>query len=278
LPIYVSQLITMFGGSIQILLLGALQTVTSVGIFTAASRISMIGKMFHNSIVSVAMPIVSELYSEKDWKQLAHFYQTMTKWTFSFNLPLFLIALLFSKPILSIFGEGFVAGSLALTVLAAGKLIDASTGICGVVINMTGRTWLNTFNSILTLTSTLALNLLLIPRTGIMGAAIAAATATTVLNVTRLLEVFVLFRLLPYNRDFAKPILAGLVATAVTWLITLRVFSGTGLVYAILGVIFLLTTYASMIVVLGLSQEDQLVLKRLRERLGRRIMPKRDPG
>jgi O-antigen/teichoic acid export membrane protein len=278
LPVYFGRLVAIFGGSIQTLLLGALNTVLSVGIFTAASRVSIVGKMFHNSIVAVAMPIVSELHSKGDQKQLAHFYQTMTKWTFSFNLPLFMVVLLFSQPILSIFGDSFVAGSMALIVLSAGNLVDAGTGICGVIINMTGHTRLNTVNSMLVFVLTLALNLLLIPSLGMMGAAIAMSVATIVLNLTRLLEVFVLFRLLPYNRSFIKPILAGLTATTTTFAVTHWISDRADLVYLILSVTFLLVIYVFMILLLGLSQEDQMILKRLRGRLGRTITLKRNHG
>jgi O-antigen/teichoic acid export membrane protein len=267
LPLYFSRLIAMFGSNLQTVLLGVLNTVTSVGVFTAASRVSTIGTLFHSSIVVSAMPVVSELYSRGEKEQLGHVYQTMTKWTFTFNLPMFLIIIMFSKPILSIFGDSFVAGSFALTILAFGSLVNAGTGICGVLITMTGYTWLRTINSLLVLALTLTLNLLLIPRMGIVGAAIAGAGATALSNLARLLQVFLLFRLLPYNRSFIKPVLAGLAALAVTLVATRWVFTGTSLIYAAVNVTFLLVTYVAMILLLGLSEDDQIVLERLQRRL-----------
>lgn len=267
LPVYFSQVIDVLGGSLGILLLGMLNTTTSVGIFAAAARVSVVGKLFHSSIVVVSQPIVSDLYSKGDRDQLKHFYQVMTKWTFAFNFPLFLIIVIFSGPILSIFGDSFIAGSAGLVILAFGFLIDAGTGICGVVINMTGHTWLNIINSILVVAITLALNILLIPGLGVIGAAIAAGVATTILNLSRLLEVFKLFRLWPYNVEFIKPILAGVTAMAVTLVIKQWVLIGTSLIYLALGATCLLLTYVIMILVLGLSQEDHMILKRLHSRL-----------
>lgn len=267
LPVYFSQIIDVVGGNLGILLLGMLSTTTAVGIFAAAARVSVVGKLFHSSIVAVSQPIVSDLYSKGDQDQLEHFYQVMTKWTFTFNFPLFLIIVIFSGPILSIFGDSFVAGSVVLVILAFGFLIDASTGICGVVINMTGHTWLNIINSILVVALMVTLNILLIPGLGLMGAAIAAGVATAILNLSRLLEVFKLFRLWPYNGEFIKPILAGVTALAVTLVIKQWLFVGTSLIYLALGAICLLLTYVIMILVLGLSQEDHMILKRLHSRL-----------
>lgn len=266
-PVYLSGLIAMFGNNLQIILLGMLGTVASVGVFTAASRIGLAGQIFHNSIVEIAMPIVSELHSDKNIDQLGHFYQTVTKWTFTFNLPLFLISLLFAKPLLAIFGEDFTRGSAALIILALGNLANAGAGVCGVIVTMTGHTWLNTLNSILALVITLSLNVLLIPVWGYVGAAIATALGMTVVNGARLIEVFVLFRLLPYNRGFIKPILAGLVAATASFFVTRWLYGGSNLIYVFLNIAFLLVVYVLVIWLLRLSEEDRAVLERVHYRL-----------
>jgi O-antigen/teichoic acid export membrane protein len=241
--------------------------VAAVGIFTVAARVTTLGKMFHRSIVTSAMPIISEMYNKGELEQLGRFYRTATRWTFSFNLPFFLIVLLFSEPILSIFGESFVAGSTALVILSFGNVIDAGTGICGAVITMTGRPLLNTLNSFLVLALTLVLNILLIPRLGVIGAAIPAAAATSLINLLRLSQVFMIFRLLPYDKTFFKPIVGGIAATAVAYLMARRILVGGDLVSTALNIILFLAVYITVTLLLGLSEEDRLVLAGLRRRL-----------
>lgn len=263
LPVYLSRLIGTFGGNVQTVLLGTLNTVTNVGIFNVVSQANLIGDMFHQSIVTASMPIVSELYSQGEREQIGRFYQTMTKWTFTVNLPLFLILLLFPVPILSVFGGSFVDGAAALAVLAWGNLVNVGTGICGVLLDMSGNTLLKLANSIATVALTLVLNILLIPRWGLVGAATASLTAAVVINLLRLSEVFILFRLLPYNLGFAKPIAAGLVALAAAWAIRQFFATEANLIYVFMNVGLLLATYAGLILLLGLSQEDRTVLARL---------------
>jgi O-antigen/teichoic acid export membrane protein len=269
LPVYASRLMDMFGSNLQTFLLGILNTATAVGIFTAAFRVSVVGKMFHQSVVVISMPIVSDLYDKEDWLGVKHFYQLMTKWTLTFNLPLFLIILLFPDSILSLFGEAFEAGAIALIILALGNLLDASTGICGVIINMTGNTWLNIINSVLVLVLTIVLNVLLVPTYGVLGAAIAIAAAVSAVNFARLLEVFFLFRILPYNFSYLKPLSAGAGAGLITYLLSLWVLPAPGLLRALLGATILGMVYIAFTLALGLSDDDRMVLARMGNRFNR---------
>jgi O-antigen/teichoic acid export membrane protein len=269
LPIYLSDLIRTFGGQIQTILLGVLDTVANVGVFVVASRINIVGQMFHRSIVAASSPVVSELYDRGAGEQMRRFYQTVTKWTFTLNLPLFLIILLFPGPILSIFGKSFVGGATALTILAWANLVNTGTGICGVVLDMTGNTTLKLVNSLITFGLTLGLNFLLIPRWNLVGAAIAALASAAVVNLLRLLEVYILFRMHPYNSSFLKPVSAGLVTLIVAGGLRWLSPSGLNLVYVVIGMVVMLVVYSGMILVLGLSPEDHMVLSRLRRRVGR---------
>ncbi len=267
LPLYLTYLINTFRGNIQTILLGALNTISTVGIFTVASQINQVGRMFHQSIVISSMPIVSELYGQGQREALARLYQTMTKWTFTLNLPMFLTVLLFPVPILSIFGKGFTDGAAAVIILAWGNLVDAGTGICGVILDMTGKTTLSLLNSTILSILTIGLNILLIPKWGLVGAATATLTAVVLVNILRLLEVFILFKILPYNLSFLKPILAGTVASIVAW--TLREWFHTeiNLIYTIVNVTILFVVYIGIILLLGLSTEDRMVLSRIGQRL-----------
>jgi len=277
-PVYLSRLLDTFGPNLKTMLLGMLNTVASVGVFTVAMRIRMVGLAFHSSIVVMSMPIVSDLYGRKKFEELGRFYRTMTKWTFTFNLPIFLIVLLFPEALLSIFGSSFIVGSTALIILALGDLMNSATGICGVIVTMTGNTWLNTINSVVSLTLNLVLSILLIPDFGVVGVAVATAISVVIVNLLRLMQVFWLFRLLPYDITFVKPVLAGIVAMAVTWVTGNILFNNSGLFAVIFNIGLLLATFSGSILLLGLSQEDKVILQRFGNRLRRRTVISRPGG
>lgn len=276
LPVYGTRLIKTFRGNIQTLLLGSFQAITSVGLYSVASRVNMVGLMFHQAVATTSQPIVSGLYDQGKKEQLSRFYQTMTKWTFTVNLPIFLVLQLFPGTILAIFGKEFVGGALALTILAWGNLIEAATGICGVVIDMTGRTKLKLLNVIVLSFVSIGLNLILIPRYGIVGAAIASISATLVVNLLRVGQVYVLYRLQPYNLSFLKPVVAGLVALGSTWALSLLLPTGTNLIFIGLNIILIMAVYVGMILLLGLSQEDKAILVNVTGRLRGKFNKKRN--
>jgi O-antigen/teichoic acid export membrane protein len=266
-PVYLSGLMTTFQSSLQTVLLGALNTVTSVGIFTVASRVNLVGQMFHNSVTTAAGPVIAELYGRGEREQMGRLYQTTNKWVFTLNLPIFLTIVLFPAPILSIFGKSFVDGSTALVLLAGAAIVNAGTGMCGAVLDMTGYTKLKLVNSIVQLVLSLGSNILLIPRWGVAGAATTVLIVTCAVNGLRLLEVFILLRLLPYNLSFLKPITAGLVTLAVVLAIGRWLPVEANLIYTAIQVLIIFAVYAAITLLLGLSPEELVVLARLRRRI-----------
>jgi len=269
LPVFLSDLMTTFRGNIQALLLGMFNTVASVGIFTVANHLTMIGHMFQSAIATASRPIISELYDQGDWEQMGHMYQTTTKWTFAVNLPLFLTLVLFPTQILSIFGKTFTAGFTALILLASADMVDIGTGMCGLILDMTGHTMLKLINNIVRFVLAVGLSILLIPQWGLVGAATAALLVVSTTNLLRLLQVFILFRLLPYDLSFVKPIMAGLAALFAVLAIGYWVPNEASLIYTALSIIILFVVYVGMILLLGLSPEDRAVLARLRKPIGR---------
>lgn len=266
LPNYMSNLVTTFSGNIRTLLLGSFYSIADVGIFAVARQINLMSDMFHSSLVSVSQPIVAELSNRGDKEQLKRYYHTTSRWSFTLNFPMFLIVILFPGAIISIFGQSFAQGIVVLKILAWAGLINTGTGICGVLLDMSGNTHLKLVNTITSVVATIGLSFALVPTWGLMGAAIASLTAAVIINLLRLVEVFILFRLLPYDLNFLKPLTAGSVAFVVGWGINLLVPVGTNLVQLLLNILILLGAYVGVTLLLGLSREDYLILTRLRQR------------
>jgi O-antigen/teichoic acid export membrane protein len=179
---------------------------------------------------------------------------------------MFLSILLFPTQLLSILGDEFTIGSTGLIILSIGTMIDAATGINVAMITMTGNTWLNTINSLAAVGVGLFLAITLIPSYGMVGATTAITLSLAILNTVRTIEVFVLFRLSPYNRSFIKPITAGAAGAAVAYLLSQTLFTGPSLINALINILFLMMTYVAVTFLLGLSPEDQAVLNRLQSR------------
>lgn len=266
-PVCLTQLINQFNGNFELLLLGTLGTAAWVGIYSGALRIQLVGAMFLMATEMVAKPIISDLFHRSDMVQLGRLYQTLTRWCLSFILPYFFTVLLFASPVLSIFGEEFKAGTASLIVLSIGLLVNAGTGICGAMIIMTGHSRLEFFNIAAALIINTTLNVLLIPRWGIFGAAIGTALTISGINIARLVQIYRLIKLWPYDRTIFKPFIAAAISFSLAFLAS-RCFPASQNIFALLlDVTVLWVSCIAATLLLGLSPDDRMLLASARRRL-----------
>ena len=212
LPLWMSGLLLRFRKNMETLLLGALSVAANVGLFAIVTRINLFGHVIYQAIVAAVKPVLAELNSRGQQAELAAVYRASTRWTLMFNIPFFLVMVLYPEPLLAVFGASFTAGASAMVVLAFAELANSATGTCGSIIDMTGHTRIKLVNSVAWLALLFSSNVVLVPRWGVLGAAVAALVSTTVINLARIVEVWVLERVQPYDRTFAKPVAAGLAA------------------------------------------------------------------
>ena len=267
LPLFFSLLLNQFGRRLETLVLGIFGVVTQVGVYSAILSIAGIGNLGYIALRKIATPIISELHSQQKITELKDYYQTITKWAVSFNLPFFLIIILFSENLLQILGKEFTIGSVGLIILASGILVDAATGICGIVISFSGHSKVTFYNSIVFIVVTLILDFILIPQFGLIGAACAGALSLVIVNLLRLVEVYVLINgILPFNWSLLKPLGSALFATAVIYGLRLVVFVDHYLLQFITLSVLLWALYIAGIVALRLSDEDRLIVGKVLNR------------
>ncbi len=270
LPVFFSNVITTFGSNLQTLFLGALSTLSAVGVFAVANQVNMVGSIFQSAVVASSMPLFAESQDRGDRRSLEHLYQTTSKWSLALNLPFFLMVIVFPEALLAIFGREFATGSVALIVLAWANLVNAATGTSGAVLDMTGHTKVKLLNSSAAVVLAFGLSFILIPPMGLVGAALAAFASQSIVNVLRLVEVAILVRVSPYNRTYLKPILAGFIAWGASLGLGIVLLDAGVTLQLLIGLPTLFGVYGIVLVLLGLDPEDHLVLDRIKGRLLRR--------
>jgi O-antigen/teichoic acid export membrane protein len=278
LPLFLAQVIYQLRSQIELLVLGVLGTVASVGVYGAALRIQMVGTALLFAVQTAAMPIIADLCHRGKHAQLCRLYRTLTKWAFSFNLPFFLTTILFAEPILAIFGREFTIGTSVLIIAALGTLINAATGICSAIINMTGQSRLSFYNALVSLVLRLTLDVLLIRAWGMVGAAVATGLVIVVIGVVLLIEVRLFLGVWPYDLTFFKPVVAGFVAFVVGLVMARLVPADLNLFYLVLDVGLLWLSYAAVTLLLRLSEEDQIVVNRIKRQFGAKLRQIRTPS
>jgi O-antigen/teichoic acid export membrane protein len=277
IPLWISGLLKTFRSNIQILLLGSLATVSSVGIFAIVSQLNMLGRMSLNSMTISSKPIIAELHSRGEYDQIGVLYRTTSRWALTLNLPVLIVMVVFSKEILGIFGQEYIGGATALIILAFAELVNVSTGICGSIIDMTGHTRFKLFNSIAQVTVVIGLNLLLIPRYDLLGVAIATMLGIATANLLRFGEVYYLFRLHPYDRTFLKPIMAAIFAFGVALILRQATAGRSNILILAIMALIIAGVYGAILLLLRLPDEEREILGRWLGR-ARKKLPGRFAG
>jgi O-antigen/teichoic acid export membrane protein len=186
----------MFAQSVQFimswtdkLMLGAMSTPEEVGVYHTAFKLSMFAAVALMSINSIASPKFAEMFSKNDMIGLEKVVRQSTKMIFWTSIPLVIIFFMFPEFLLGMFGEEFKVGVTAFIFLSCGKLFSSFSGSVGNILQMTGNQ--NILAKILLFAAILniALNLYLIPRYGINGAALASMICLVVWNSAMVLAV-----------------------------------------------------------------------------------------
>ncbi|MEW5871905.1 MAG: flippase [Chloroflexota bacterium] len=206
----------------ETLVLGALSTSEQVGFYTVSYKVAATLAIFFEATNFVLAPYITEAFARGDIERLDFQYKTVTRWSFLLTFPVALIMLLEAQEIMLIFGPAFVDGVPILQILAISQLIYSSFGPAAVTLTMTGHSFLNLSNLILTLLFSIALDLILIPGYGAYGAALTGAITIIFVCLLRLIQVYFVLHMHPFNRDLFTPIIAGVVSVMVA--ILLRIY------------------------------------------------------
>jgi O-antigen/teichoic acid export membrane protein len=254
----------------DVLLVGALRSTREAAIYAAASRLAIVGAYALQAIGMAIAPRVSALLAKGDGPRVAELYRSATWSLMGLTWPLYIALAVFAPYVMGAFGPEFVAGQTALVVLCLAMLVNLATGNVTTVLLMGGKSSWNLFNAATSLALNVTLNLILTPRMGITGAAIAWAASIVFVNVAPLVQVGIFMRLKP-------PFGTGFVAVAVA---SIACYGGIGLaVREVLGTsAATLAGYAAVATVVYLA-----TLWRLRDVLSipdllRSLRPKGRPG
>ncbi|MFC6287697.1 lipopolysaccharide biosynthesis protein [Nocardioides sp. GCM10027113] len=188
-PRALARVFTVLQQRVDVLVVGALLGPADAAVYAAATRFLVLGQMLVQSIQQVMAPTISARLAVDDRARAEAIYRTTTAWLTLMSWPLYLTAILFSPLLIGIFGPGYVEGATTVSVLCAAMLVATACGPVDTVLLMEGRSVLSVVNTGLALAVDVVLILLLVPRLGIVGAALAWAVAILVKNLLPLWQV-----------------------------------------------------------------------------------------
>lgn len=234
-------------------------TLETLGIYAAAVEIASGVRKVNQAFAPIFTPVVARQMRTDDVAAAQESFAYLGRWMLAILLPAVAVFVLAGGAIMTIYGRAFVAGGTWLAILGVACAMNAFVGL-GEVVLMLERPRLNLVNSSAACAGAIALNLVLIPRLGPLGAAIGMLVPYTIYGVLRALEISWLFDWRWPWRALLKPAIAAGAALPLGLIVRL---AGSGLVAELAAGIIYLAAYFAVWRTLGLEPRDRDVLEHL---------------
>jgi O-antigen/teichoic acid export membrane protein len=185
---------------IDIVLVAIMRGPAEAAVYTAATRFLVAGQFGNQAISMAAQPRFTEMFAQGDHRGANRIYQATTAWLILLTWPLYLLAVSFGPQIITVFGHSYRAGAAVMVILGLTMLLATGCGQVDMVLVTTGRSSWSLVNGLLAVVVNVGLDVALIPRYGITGAAIGWSAAIAITNLMPLAQVAAAMRLHPFGR------------------------------------------------------------------------------
>ena len=244
-----------FLGRIDTIMLTAFKGVKQTGLYETALPIAGILLTTTIPITTFLFPQISHYYHTKQNKAIKTTMQTIYNTGIFLFLPISVIIMMYPQEIITImFGQKYLQAKTALQILTAGYIFAVLHGINTTILNGTGQIK-ETSKIIYTGAITnIILNLIMIPKLGITGAAIATSTSTLIMFMLSMKETIKKIKFKPSYKNTTKIIINTILFVVIVYLLktTLKlnmyieagiILTTSGIIYLTIGIIWKIIDY-----------------------------------
>lgn len=243
-------------------IIGYFKGAREVGIYNAAIPIAMLLMISSQLFMQLFFPLVTKYYSQGKKEIVKQLSQQVGKWIFTINLPIFILLLIFPEIFLAFFfGKEYVTAANALRFFSIGIFsLTFAFEISYKLIAMKGKSKVLSNNIIFISIANVLLNIWLVPKYGINGAAISTMSSLLALSIISIAQSRYYLSIVPLRRKMLNILASSFLSSAI--LIYLKNFMEINLISFLILAIFFLILYALFIFIFkGLDKNDLMIIK-----------------
>jgi len=260
LPLSAKEFGQVLQSRVDILMVGIFLSSTSVGIYNASLLVAGVLTIPTSGLNQLFPPVASRLYSNQKLEELNSVFSTVTRWAFTISFIMAVTAIVYRKQVLQLFGPQFTQGSIVLALFMIGGVLKSIGGPSSYLLMMTGHQYAVMLNHWIFGLLNIVMNYILIQQFGLIGAVLASAGLTALLNIVRTIEIWHFEQLFPYSKKMIKPIVAG--AVSVSGMVVLSGYL-SGLLLLFLGGAGGVCLYILLLISLGIENEDRDLFEKI---------------
>jgi O-antigen/teichoic acid export membrane protein len=175
---------------------------SNTGIYSTAFLFGSIVMVPSRSLFKISTAVIADAWKNSDYKSLGDIYKKSCLNQFLIGILIFLLIAVNLENIMQILPVTYADGKNVIMLISLAMLFNMIIGINGVLIMTSKEYRMNTYLLFLLAALIFILNLVFIPKYGILGSAIATVISKFVINLIRAVYVKWKFGFQPYNYKF----------------------------------------------------------------------------
>ena len=188
---------------LDVLLVGHYRSAREAAIYAAASRLAVLGTLALQAVGTATAPMFARLLARDEIARVAVVYHSAATYVTALTWPFYICLIAFAPVVMGVFGPGFSSGATSVCVLSVGMMFNVLTGNITGVLLMSGRSVAAFANTAAALAVNIVMNVVLIPRYGMSGAALAWTVSIVFNNLLAIVEVYFDTSIRPLTRAHA---------------------------------------------------------------------------
>jgi O-antigen/teichoic acid export membrane protein len=186
IPILTSDLVYLAMNTSDAVLLGRFGSLGDVAAFKVVQPAARLNQLVFTSFSLLFTPVAARLFARRDRAGMDQLYWTTALWIAVLTFPIFVLLTSLGTPLTGlVYGERYQSSGTYLTLLSLGYYANAALGFNGLTLKVVGRVKYIVGINIAAAIGNVALNLLLIPAFGALGAAIGTTTTLLAFNALK---------------------------------------------------------------------------------------------
>lgn len=199
--------------NVDVLMVTSLLGLSQTGIYTTAFYIGMIIEIPRRAISQISIPFISENIKNQNITKIENYYKEISLHQTLIGVLFYLLVIINLDHIFNLIpnSESFISGKDVVYVIGFCKLIIMFFSFNSEIISLSKHYRFTVITIIILAIISIALNLILIPIYGMIGAAFASLVSILIFNIVKHIFIKIKMKISPFSINTFKVILIGII-------------------------------------------------------------------
>lgn len=199
-------------GNIDLIMVGTFEGLSKSGIYAIALYVGSVISVPKKSIGKISLPVIAKSFEENDLENIKKVYTQSSLNQFLAGLLIYVGVLANIDNLYDLLPEDYNEGSIVIYIIGIAHLFDMVCGANGQIILSSKYYRFDLYSSFILMFAAIIFNLILIPKFGLLGAALATASSIFLFNTIKLIYIWIKMDIHPFKFSLIGILITGLVA------------------------------------------------------------------